>query len=151
MGISGEYELIENITLEEPSDFAVRATETDGTLYNFKKVLVLVDSMNAESRANVTVTFRKADTINASDDIATASFAGGIETVKKSYSAIIDISNQIATLFVRSISNGDNANPNSLSVGFVELSESCTVKKLYVRGSSPMAAGTSIRIYGVRA
>lgn len=47
MGIPGDYELIEEITLEEDTALFMRDAEPDGTSYNFKNVVVLITSAKA--------------------------------------------------------------------------------------------------------
>ena len=53
MGISGEFELIEEITLSEDVMNVARDAFPDGTPYNLRSLIIVVDSANVENRPNV--------------------------------------------------------------------------------------------------
>ncbi len=55
MGIPGEYELIEEITLEEDVTIIVREKEPDGTPYNFRNVIITAKISTCESKLFVQI------------------------------------------------------------------------------------------------
>ena len=50
MGIPGDYELIEEITLTEEVTIIVRQKEPDGTPYNFRNVIITAEISTCESK-----------------------------------------------------------------------------------------------------
>ena len=53
IGVSGEFELIEEITLSENVMNVAREAFPDGTPYNLRSLIIVIDSTNVENRANV--------------------------------------------------------------------------------------------------
>lgn len=53
MGVSGEFELIEEITLSENVMNVAREAFPDGTPYNLRSLIIVVDSTNVENRPTV--------------------------------------------------------------------------------------------------
>lgn len=53
MGVSGEFELIEEITLSENVMNVAREAFPDGTPYNLRSLIIVVDSTNVENRPTI--------------------------------------------------------------------------------------------------
>ena len=53
MGVSGEFELIEEITLSENVMNVAREAFPDGTPYNLRSLIIVVDSTNVENRSDI--------------------------------------------------------------------------------------------------
>ena len=53
MGVSGEFELIEEITLSEDVMNVAREAFPDGTPYNLRSLIIVVDSTNVENRPTI--------------------------------------------------------------------------------------------------
>lgn len=53
MGVSGEFELIEEITLSEDVMNVAREAFPDGTLYDLRSLIIAIDSANVENRPEI--------------------------------------------------------------------------------------------------
>lgn len=142
------YELIETITLTEATNLIERSSEPDGTAYGFAKLLITVDTPKANVAAQQNVRLFLND--------GTLDYYAYYQSLTTyAQRAYFDCAVENGVLKIR-IGNG-STNYGGENAGMASMIQSGTVaflssiNKIKLKGEETFAAGTIIKIYGVRA
>ena len=142
MGIPGNYELIENITLTDDISEIIRDKDTFGNQYSMKNLLLFVS-------AGIT-TLKMSIRIEINDQYIIESESIGDNNYEYKYICRFDINNGILSTFLignrGSIQNRFAVNSSIMGMtAFID-----TIKSVKLRITNPIE-GATIKIYGVRA
>lgn len=153
MGIPGDYELIEEITLEEDTALFMRDAEPDGTSYNFKNVVVLITS--AKTAVGNKIIYTRIHSGNKSQS-AYCTFTENLNYYKRAvWRAQIENSElRFATIEAAFIYGAQNVVSGDTSA--YKESPNCNVvndniTKIEISCSNNIPVGFLIQIFGVRA
>lgn len=147
IGIPGEYELIEEITLAEESTVA-RSTEPDGTLYNFAVIMLRAEFPASEKTGNIYISYIIGDIRNNITSYFLYPYKA--DAVKHGYSKVwmengryrsgwwscVENPGQFAQYYENPMQQDKYSTADGNIISF---------------STDVMAAGTKIKIYGVRA
>ena len=146
--LTNKYELIETITLTEATNLIERSSDPDGTAYGFAKLLITVDTPKADVAAQQNVRLFLND-----GTLDYYAYYQSLTTYAKR--AYFDCAVENGVLKIR-IGNG-STNYGGENAGMSSMIQSGTVaflsaiNKIKLKGEATFAAGTIIKIYGVRA
>ena len=146
--LTNKYELIETITLTEATNLIERSSEPDGTAYGFAKLLITVDTPKEDVAAQQNVRLFLND-----GTLDYYAYYQSLTTYAKR--AYFDCAVENGVLKIR-IGNG-STNYGGENAGMSSMIQSGTVaflsaiNKIKLKGEATFAAGTIIKIYGVRA
>lgn len=154
MGIPGDYELIEEIRLEEDTALFMRDAEPDGTSYNFKNVVVLITSAKtAMSRKTIYTRINSGKKGQAGYVVFTESLDYYRRSVCR---AKIENSELRFSIVEPTFIYGSAQNAVSGDTSIYKESPNCNVvkdniTKIEVSCSNNIPVGFLIQIFGVRA
>lgn len=145
---SNPYKLIETITLTEATQIIERSTKPDGTAYSFAKVLITVDTPKTDTIAQQNIRLYIND-----GTLDYYAYYQSLTTYAKRahFDCVVDN----GVLKIR-IGNGAT-NYGGESTGVATMIENANIiflsaiNKIKLKGEAAFAAGTVIKIYGVRA
>lgn len=142
MGIPGNYELIEEITLTDEVSVIIRDTDTSGNQYSMKNLLLHVSVGVTTLRMSIQITINNKYIIDT-ENIGSSEYA-------YNYICRFDINNGILSTFLfGNRGSVQNRIPlNSSIVGMTTFLD--TIKSVRLRITNPIE-GATIKIYGVRA
>lgn len=149
MGIPGEYELIEEITLAEAVNAIERSTEPDGTAYNFSNMFVKTYAPGGEGSATMNVRYY---TTPGTSIIAYISLA--VNTDDRY--GMSKVETKYGYLEAYGCTAGSTTNMSVLNLTGTTYSEymsrmgSITKLKINLQNGKLLPVGSKIEIYGVR-
>ena len=154
IGVSAEFELIEEITLSEDVMNVAREAFPDGTPYNLRSLIIVVDSTNVENRPDVGGCVRLNTKLPASEWTYIA--YGDFITTNDSFSCFVYrvlSDGSVDSYFTRTI----NATPTSYTSDRIYIPSNVIRFGMHINDfflysiSNAIPANTKIAIYGVRA
>lgn len=147
MGIPGDYELIEEITLEEDVKSITRATEPDGKAYNFKSILFEMEVPSGVVHSNTFWFIKNGSAILCYPNRP---------IVSKNYVSYFQCGAERRNGFL--IGWNNNLNTKSGKDGGTTLRSKCIalltdllITNIEIRAGDTFVSGEKFRIYGVRA
>lgn len=155
MGVSGEFELIEEITLSENVMNVAREAFPDGTPYNLRSLIIVVDSTNVENRPNIAAAWVRLNAKLPYDEWTYIAY-GDFITTKDSFSCFVYrvlSDGSVDSYFAHS----PNATPTSYTQDRVYIPSNVIRFGVHINDFSlysinnAIPANTKIAIYGVRA
>lgn len=154
IGVSAEFELIEEITLSEDVMNVAREAFPDGTPYNLRSLIIVVDSTNVENRPDVGGWVRLNTKLPASEWTYIA--YGDFITTNDSFSCFVYrvlSDGSVDSYFTRTL----NATPTSYTSDRIYIPSNVIRFGMHINDfflysiSNAIPANTKIAIYGVRA
>ncbi len=143
--VEKQYELIEDITLDEDTSSIVRTATPDGTPYDFEKMFVCFEAPAASVTAAIAIYYRDSE----GNNIAYQGINGGVNTTaKSSYSKVYNDHGLVEHYYM---TGGSGATMQSY--GYYYNNAWRNVSKLYLESypsSTHFPTGTRIRIWAVR-
>ena len=150
--LTNKYELIETITLTEVTEVIERSSEPDGTAYNFKKLLIYMNAALTDKTGACGVELWDGTTLAAKN----LAFGSKVTTTSSNYMMELSVEDGILR----------QTTPETTKTGYLSMLTK-TAAETFVGGVKTMdkiskftlwqfnrytfAAGTIIKIYGVRA
>lgn len=155
MGVSGEFELIEEITLSENVMNVAREAFPDGTPYNLRSLIIVVDGTNVENRPDIAGAWVRLNAKLPYDEWTYIAY-GDFITTNDSFSCFVYrvlSDGSVDSYFTRS----QNATPTSYTTDRVYIPSNVIRFGVHINDFSlysinnAIPANTKIAIYGVRA
>lgn len=155
IGVSAEFELIEEITLSEDVMNVAREAFPDGTPYNLRSLIIVVDSTNVENRPDIAGAWVRLNAKLPYDEWTYIAF-GDFITTNDSFSCFVYrvlSDGSVDSYFARSL----NATSTSYSPDKMYIPSNVIRFGIHINDfllysiNSAIPANTKIAIYGVRA
>ena len=146
MGIDGEYELIEEITISAGTRYLERNLEPDGTAYNFRKMYVSIITTQAEEDGVIYSSFNNIFIGLALGSIQSQFAEGGIAQI---YAHVADGFLDGYGVGARNQTTSSNliryVTPSNVPYGI------SAINNMKIMATANIPINTNIKIYGVRA
>lgn len=155
MGVSGEFEFIEEITLSENVINVAREAFPDGTPYNLRSLIIVVDSTNVENRPTIVQGWVRLNTKLPSNEwayIAPGKFVS-TDIVFSYFVYRVSSDGSVDSYSINTIGGPQTANASTRSYipsNIIRFGMHINDFLLYST-NEPLPANTKISIYGVRA
>lgn len=149
--LNKQYELIEEVTLEEDVESFTRTADTNGNPYNFSAMRIYVDATAAEGANNNSQMIFSLGTKSNNFAIYLQATGGITNTARNTLLNAQNENGFRSVWFATATSGGTSTNIQTISAHYTYIWENVTRLALSTHPSTlKIPAGTCIRIYGIR-